>query len=424
MRRVKFKIMDWAKDLYPLCRSLTGEANRITLKYIKNINNKFILKSFRSGQSVYDWRVPKEWRIKDAYIKDSSQKKILDFNKNNLHLLNYSLPIKKKINFNNLKKNIFTNKQKPTIIPYVTSYYKKRWGFSMAYNQFKKMKKKELYNILIDSGHFDGKMDYAEMTLRGRSKKTILVCSYICHPSMANNELSGPLVIAALSKLLKKSKYTVKLLLIPETIGAIAYIKKNIDYLKKNLVAGFNLSCVGDKSRFSLISSINENTYSDKIASRVLEKNFKFKKFSFLKRGSNERQFGCQNLNLPFVTICRSRFGDYPEYHTSKDNLNLISEKNLIESSLLMEKIINEIQKNSIYTKQTTCEPFLTKYKLVNLIGGPKKSKFFQDIQNVIAYCGRDYDVKELSKKLNIKKKEIIRIIFILKKKKILKEFI
>ena len=416
--------MGWAKDLFPLCRSLTGEQNRKTLKYIKNINNKFQLKSFKSGQHVYDWKIPKEWWIKDAYIKDSNQKKILDFKKNNLHLLNYSLPIKKKINLDNLKKNIFTNKQKPKIIPYVTSYYKKRWGFGMSYNQLKKMKKKEIYNILIDSGHFNGRMDYAEMTLKGRSKKFILICSYICHPSMANNELSGPLVVTALSKMLKKSKYTVKLLLIPETIGAIAYINKNINHLRNNLVAGFNLSCVGDKSRFSLISSLNENTYSDKIAYRVLEKNFKFKKFSFLKRGSNERQFGCQNLNLPFVTICRSRFGDYPEYHTSKDNLNLINEKNLMESSFLIKKIVDEIQQNSVYIKQTICEPFLTKYNLVNLIGGPKKSKFFEDIQNVIAYCGRDYDLKELSKKLNITKKEIKKLIYILKKKKILKEFI
>ena len=356
--------MGWAKDLFPLCRSLTGEQNRKTLKYIKNINNKFQLKSFKSGQHVYDWKIPKEWWIKDAYIKDSNQKKILDFKKNNLHLLNYSLPIKKKINLDNLKKNIFTNKQKPKIIPYVTSYYKKRWGFGMSYNQLKKMRKKEIYNILIDSGHFNGRMDYAEMTLKGRSKKFILICSYICHPSMANNELSGPLVVTALSKMLKKSKYTVKLLLIPETIGAIAYINKNINHLRNNLVAGFNLSCVGDKSRFSLISSLNENTYSDKIAYRVLEKNFKFKKFSFLKRGSNERQFGCQNLNLPFVTICRSRFGDYPEYHTSKDNLNLINEKNLMESSFLIKKIVDEIQQNSVYIKQTICEPFLTKYNL------------------------------------------------------------
>jgi len=424
MKKIKFKIMGWEKDLFPLCRSLTGEQNRKTLKYIKNINNKFQLKSFKSGQHVYDWKIPKEWWIKDAYIKDSNQKKILDFKKNNLHLLNYSLPIKKKINLDNLKKNIFTNKQKPKIIPYVTSYYKKRWGFGMSYNQLKKMKKKEIYNILIDSGHFNGRMDYAEMTLKGRSKKFILICSYICHPSMANNELSGPLVVTALSKMLKKSKYTVKLLLIPETIGAIAYINKNINHLRNNLVAGFNLSCVGDKSRFSLISSLNENTYSDKIAYRVLEKNFKFKKFSFLKRGSNERQFGCQNLNLPFVTICRSRFGDYPEYHTSKDNLNLINEKNLMESSFLIKKIVDEIQQNSVYIKQTICEPFLTKYNLVNLIGGPKKSKFFEDIQNVIAYCGRDYDLKELSKKLNITKKEIKKLIYILKKKKILKEFI
>ena len=171
-----------------------------------------------------------------------------------------------------------------------------------------------------------------------------MICSYICHPSLANNELSGPLVLTALSKILKPSKYTIKLLLIPETIGAIAYIKKNLNFLKQNLVAGINISCVGDKGKFSLISSLSESTYADKVSLRILKKR-NFKKYSFLDRGSNERQFGCQNLNLPFVTICRSRFGDYKQYHTSADNLKILSEKNLRESTILIRDIIYEIQK-------------------------------------------------------------------------------
>lgn len=293
----------------------------------------------------------------------------------------------------------------------------------MEYKKFKNFRNNQKFDVLIDSKHFKGKMDYAELVIKGKSKKTILICSYICHPSLANNELSGPLVLTALSKILKPSKYTIKLLLIPETIGAIAYIKKNLNFLRQNLVAGINISCVGDKGKFSLISSLSESTYADKISLRILKKR-NFKKYSFLDRGSNERQFGCQNLNLPFVTICRSRFGDYKQYHTSADNLKILSEKNLRESTILIRDIIYEIQKNRIFLKNTTCEPFLTKYNLVNLIGGPKKDRYFQEIQNIVAYAGKDFDIKELSIKLKINFKKVLEIIMKLKKIRILKEFL
>lgn len=421
--KFNFKIMKWANDLFPICRSLTGEGNRKTLRYIKKINRNFKIKNFKSGEKFYDWKIPLEWKIKNAYIKDKLGLKIIDFKKNNLYVLNYSTPIKKRLNFLRLKKNIFTLKKSPSLIPYVTSYYKRRWGFCMEYKKFKNFRNNQKFDVLIDSKHFKGKMDYAELVIKGKSKKTILICSYICHPSLANNELSGPLVLTALSKILKPSKYTIKLLLIPETIGAIAYIKKNLNFLRQNLVAGINISCVGDKGKFSLISSLSENTYADKISLRILKKR-NFKKYSFLDRGSNERQFGCQNLNLPFVTICRSRFGDYKQYHTSADNLKILSEKNLRESTILIRDIIYEIQKNRIFLKNTTCEPFLTKYNLVNLIGGPKKDRYFQEIQNIVAYAGKDFDIKELSIKLKINFKKVLEIILKLKKIRILKEFL
>ena len=421
--KFNFKIMKWANDLFPICRSLTGEGNRKTLRYIKKINRNFKIKNFKSGEKFYDWKIPLEWKIKNAYIKDKLGLKIIDFKKNNLYVLNYSTPIKKRLNFLKLKKNIFTLKKSPSLIPYATSYYKRRWGFCMEYKKFKNFRNNQKFDVLIDSKHFKGKMDYAELVIKGKSKKTILICSYICHPSLANNELSGPLVLTALSKILKPSKYTIKLLLIPETIGAIAYIKKNLNFLRQNLVAGINISCVGDKGKFSLISSLSESTYADKISLRILKKR-NFKKYSFLDRGSNERQFGCQNLNLPFVTICRSRFGDYKQYHTSADNLKILSEKNLRESTILIRDIIYEIQKNRIFLKNTTCEPFLTKYNLVNLIGGPKKNRYFQEIQNIVAYAGKDFDIKELSIKLKINFKKVLEIIMKLKKIRILKEFL
>ena len=264
-------------------------------------------------------------------------------------------------------------------------------------------------------------MNYAELIKKGKSKKEILIVSYICHPSMANNELSGPLVLSALSKVLKPSKYTVRLLLIPETIGAIAYIKLNYLHLKKNLVAGFNLTCLGDKGDFTIISSKEENTYSDKIADRVLKKS-KFKKLSFLKRGSNERQFGCQNLGLPFVTICRTRFKDFKEYHTSDDNLKIISEKSLRGSLKKITEIVDEIQNNKIYEKRIFCEPFFTKHGLMRGTRN-KFSEFENKISNISAYADRNYDLYDLSKKLKISLKETEKLCILLEKKNILYEF-
>jgi len=425
--RKKYKLTKWAKDLFPICRSITGKGNRETIKYIKkNINSNFLLKGFKSNKKFFDWKIPQEWEINDAYIMDSNNNKVCDFKKNNLHILNYSSPINKILSFKQLKKNIFTIKKKPNAIPYVTSYYKKKWGFCMRYNDFNKLKNNQKYKVLIKSRHFRGIMNYTEMILKGRSKKEILICSYICHPSLANNELSGPLIIMGLSKILKPSKYTIRLLLIPETIGAISYISKNYKHIKKNLVAGFNLTTVGAGAPYTLISSINENTYSDKIATRIMKKRKNFKKLSFLKRGSNERQFGCQNLGLPFTTICRTRFGDYDEYHTSDDNLSLISEKNLLNSLKCILEIINEIQKNQIFTKNMYCEPFLTKYNMIHTLGDLKNARNVteKNMLNIISYTGKNYDLIELSKKLKIPLNQVNLIIKKLKNKKIINEFI
>jgi len=415
--------MKWARDLFPFCRSLTGEGNRQTLKYIKSVNSKFIIKFFKSNKKVFDWQIPLEWKINDAYFEDHKGKRYANFKKNNLHILNYSKSINKKVSLEKLKKNIYTLKDRPKSIPYVTSYYKRRWGFCLDYNTLKKLKNSD-YLAYIDSKLFKGKMNYAELKIKGKSKKEILLTSYICHPSMANNELSGPLVLLALSKILKPSKYTVRIILIPETIGAISYINKNIKHLKNNLIAGFNLSCVGDNGPFTLISSIEENTYADKIALRVMKKRKKFKKLSFLYRGSNERQFGCQNLNLPYVTICRSRFGDYKEYHTSDDNLNFINGKNLFDSFKCILEITNEIQNNDIYIKKVICEPFLTKYNLVKTVGlGQMPNKEEINMRNIISYVGKNYDLVDISEKLKIPFKKLNLLIKKIEKKKIIEKY-
>ena len=402
-------LMKIAKKIFPFNRSLTGNGTLKTLKFFKTINNQISIKSVKSGQKVFDWKIPNEWNANFAYFEDEKKKKYCDFKKNNLHLLGYSVKKKIRLSYNELIKKIHFIKNKPNSIPYVTSYYKKDWGFCLSYRDFKKLNKKHKFFVNIDTKLKKGLMHYGELTIKGKSKKQILIVSYVCHPSMANNELSGPLVALKLSKILKKSKYTIKIIFIPETIGAIYYIKKNLNELKRNLIAGINLSCVGDDKNFSFISSVNENTYSDLIIKRVLE-NQKFKKFSFEKRGSNERQFGCQNLNLPFVTLCRSRFGDYKEYHTSLDNLNIISNKSLNGSVKIVKKFVEEIQRNQIFIKDILCEPFLFKYNLISNVSKFEKAK--------------NIDTKELKNKFKINDTKLKKIIKELSRKKIIKEFI
>ena len=416
-------MMKWAKDIFPYNRSLSGDGVRKTIKYIQeNVNKRFKSKKFKSNSKYFDWIAPSEWKVTEAFIKEENGKKICDINENNLHLLGYSSKFNKTVSYNQLKKNLYFLKDKPNAVPYLTSYYKKKWGFCISYNKFKKLNKNIKYRVKVNSKHFKGFLDYAEFFIKGKSKKEILIVSYICHPSMANNELSGPLVVMALSKILKSQKYSVRLILIPETIGAIAYIKKNFNHLKKNLIAGFNLSCVGDKGKFTLINSKESNTYADKVATRVLEKTKKFKKYSFLKRGSNERQFGCQNLSLPFVTICRTRFGDYKEYHTSNDNLDLISEKNLKETLKQTKLIIDDIQKNKIYVKKLFCEPFFSKYKLIRSTR-MKANNFERELFDLAAYVDKNYDETELSKLLKKSKDDVVKKLQILSQKKIIGEF-
>ena len=249
-------MLNFAKKIWPYNRSLTGKGNEQTLKDIKKFIGNLKIHSIKSGSKVYDWTIPLEWEIKDAYIKDPDKKKIVDFKKNNLHVVSYSKNIKKIISLENLKKNIFYLKKIPQAIPYVTNYYEKKWGFCVSYNQFKNLKKGN-YEIKIESKFKKGKLIYGEYYKKGKTKKEILFSTNICHPSLANNELSGIIVCSALAKWIKKKKFrfSYRFLFLPETIGALAYIKKNINNLKSNVIGGYNVVCVGDERTFSFLPS-------------------------------------------------------------------------------------------------------------------------------------------------------------------------
>ena len=250
------------KELFPINRSILGPGISKSLYILKKYNNKIIIKKINSGTKVFDWIVPKEWICKKAYLEDDNGKKILDFKDNNLHIVGYSKNTKTTLKYDELSKKLHYSKNKPNLIPYVTSYYKKDWGFCLKYNQFKKLDKKINYKVLIESKFIKGSLKYGEIYIKGKTKKEFIFTTYLCHPSMVNNELAGPAILLNLAKTLqsKSNNYSYRILFIPETIGSIAYLSKKFVNLKKNMIYGFVITCIGDSSNFSYIKSKYNDT--------------------------------------------------------------------------------------------------------------------------------------------------------------------
>tara|TARA_B100001057_G_scaffold492477_1_gene584949 strand:- start:1509 stop:2810 length:1302 start_codon:yes stop_codon:yes gene_type:complete len=420
------EIYSLCKKLFPLNRSLTGDGNRQTLNILKKYYKNLSIKEIKSGTKVYDWKIPLEWNVKEAWIKTPNGNKIADFKKNNLHLVGYSHRVKKTLNFKNLKKKLNYLKNQPNAIPYVTSYYKKNWGFCISFNEFKKLKKNGTYEINIDSKFKKGSLTYGEILIPGRSKKEVFLSTYICHPSMANNELSGPAVTIFLAKWIakKKRKYSYRIIFIPETIGSISYLSKNKNKLKKNVVAGFNITCVGDNRSYSYLPSRNGDTLSDRVGLYVLKNISKnYKKYSWLERGGDERQYCSPGVDLPVATIMRTKYATYKEYHTSLDNLNtVVSSKGLNGGFNLIKKAIETIEKNVYFISKFYGEPQMSKR---NLYPSLSKKNIYKDtrlIMNVLSYCDGKHSIIDLSEKLSKSPIEIKKIIKKLIKKKIIKQ--
>jgi aminopeptidase-like protein len=420
------KAYNWAKHIFPLNRSLTGEGVSKTLVYFKKICSDLKIRNIKSGTKVFDWRIPSEWNVKEAYISNLRGKKIIDFKKNNLHLVGYSQPINKILNYKSLKKHLYSLKSQPNAIPYITSYYKKDWGFCISHKE-KKLFKKGKYKVVIDSNFKKGNLKYGEIYFKGKKNKEILISTNICHPSMGNNETSGPVVSLALAKWIKKKKnknYSYRILFLPETIGALGYLKKNIKKLKQNLIAGFQIVCVGDDKHFSFLQSKKGNTLADCAARYVLKtQKKKVKYYSFLRRGSDERQYNSPGIDLPVCSIMKSKYGEYPEYHTSLDDLKFISAKGLSSSIKIYKEVINLIESTKrikIKTK-TLGEPMLSRHKLYPLLSTKKTNEIVKTRMNVLAYANGKFDLIQIAEIINEKISKVLSEISILKKKKIIK---
>ena len=395
-------LLKFCEDLYKIPRSLTGKGVVKTLEYIQEII-PLEIKQVKSGTKVFDWTVPPEWNIRDGYVIEvSTGKKVIDFKSHNLHVVGYSEPIEDEISFEELERNLYYLKDQPDAIPYITSYYSNRWGFCLSFNDFKKLDKNSRFKVFIDSEFKDdGNLTYGELIIKGKVEQEIFFSSYVCHPQMVNNELSGPSVLTGIAEsLLKKDNYySYRFVLIPETIGSIVYLNEKLDILKKNVIGGYNISCVGDERSWGLVPSRYGNNLSDRIAEHTLKKHYPdFIKYSWLDRGSDERQYCSPGVDLPISSITRTKFGEYPEYHTSLDNFDVVTEKGLNDSLLLYLKCIEIFEKNRFYPKvKVFCEPQLGKRGLYPNISTKESGKIVQNMMNFISYCDGSNSILEIS---------------------------
>ncbi len=418
------------KDLFKINRSITGSGLRKTLKIYKDNFKELKIKKIRCGTRVYDWKIPSEWNVADAFVLDKYNKKIIDFKKNNLHLVGYSTAKKQFIKKEELLKHLHSLPNQPNAIPYVTSYYQKNWGFCVTDIQKKTIKKnytkKDKFKVIIKSSFSKkGFLNYGELIIRGKSKQEILISTYICHPSMANNELSGSIVSLSLIDYFKKRKNnkTLRFIFIPETIGSISYINKNFKHLKKYVIGGYNLSCIGDERKHSCIFTKYGNKLTDKALVNAYKKlKINFKKYSFLQRGSDERQFNHSGVNLPIATICRSKFFEYPEYHTSLDDFKLVTKKGLNGGFKVAKEAINNLQKIIVPISKTICEPQLGKrglYKNISIKTQFSYKNFTKNLLSFLQYSDGTNDLDQISNYLNITKIQTNKIYFILKKNRL-----
>ena len=399
------EMLTLTKRLFKIPRSLSGKGNRETLGILQEGLENLKIYEVPSGTKAFDWEIPKEWNVKDAYILTPEGEKICDFKENNLHLMGYSIPCECTLKFSELESHLYYLENQPNAIPYITSYYKERWGFCLKFNDFCALKEKykdspKKFQIKIESSLENGSLSYGELYIKGNSKQEIVFSTYICHPQMVNNELSGIVLACALGKILsqRENPYSVRILFLPETIGSIYYLSRHLEHLQSSCIAGFVLTCIGDCRNYSVLHSREGNNLADRAARHILTHYYKdFKEYSYLERGSDERQYCAPNVDLPFCTLMRTKFGAYPEYHTSLDDLSLVSAQSFADSLQYVWRILRAIELNGVYQNTILCEPQLGKRGLYPTLSTKDSINQIKDMRNLLMYCDGKQDLLEIA---------------------------
>ena len=418
--------------LFPLNRSITGSDNKKSLEILQQII-PIDIKEYDSGTKVYDWTIPDEWNIEDAWIKDSYGNKIIDFKVSNIHVLSYSTPINKKIVFKELKNNLFVHEKLTEAIPYRTSYYNKNWGFCVSSDQYNQLKAAvgELEIVIKSEFNANGKMVIGELLIPGSSNQEILLSTYICHPSLANDNLSGMVMTAFLAKELQKIKnlkYSYRIIWVPETIGAISYCFMNENAMKR-IDMGLVITTVGGLGDFGYKQSWQPEHPINKLIEEVfLDSGNSFIKYPFDIHGSDERQYSSQAFRINVATISKDKYYEYPEYHTSLDNLSIVSGSQISQSLDLYIKLIDKIESRRVYRNLSPfCEVMLSKHNLYPKYGGAQtpelKGKTDLDIILwALFLCDGNLSTSDISEKIDVEVESINRICEVLSNKGILEE--
>lgn len=395
-----------AEELWPINRSITGAGVRQTLARLAAELPGLVVHAVPSGTAAFDWTVPDEWAIHDAYIADEHGQRIVDFQRNNLHVVGYSTPVDAWLSLEELQPHLYSLPEQPDAIPYVTSYYKRRWGFCLSDTQRRSLPDGN-YHVVIDSRIFPGVLNYGELLIPGATDREIFLSTYVCHPSMANNELSGPVVTAALAKWLlaqPATKFSYRIVFIPETIGSITYLSRNLALLQARVHAGFNITCIGDERCYSFLPSRAGNTLSDAVARHVLHHiDPDYRRYSWLDRGSDERQYCAPMVDLPIATIMRSKYGEYPEYHTSLDQLGaVVTAGGLGGGFAALQAAIAIIEQDQTLRVTTHGEPQLGKRGLYPDVSQKGSGDSVRDMMNMISYADGQHSLFAIAERIDV----------------------
>lgn len=389
--------------LFPIQRSLTGDGVRESLSILGEHLPGLEIHEVPTGTKCFDWEIPKEWNVQQAYIVTPDGRKICDIAKNNLHLVGYSTPVDEVFTLEDLLPRLHSLPRRPTAIPYLTSYYGEYWGFCISEEEKQSLKPGD-YRVLIDSEFTNGSLTYGELYIPGQTEQEVFVSTYICHPSMANDQLSGPVVATFATKWLRRRdlRLSYRIVFVPETIGAIAFLSRRFDHIKTKIIAGFNLSCLGDDGDYSFVESRKANTLADEVCRHVLKHLAPdFKQYSFLQRGSDERQYCSPEIDLPLCTLCRTKFCEFPEYHTSLDDLNFVTPTGLAGGLELLINCLSCLENNLKLRMTVACEPQLGKRGLYPSLSVPGNGETVRNLTNLLAYADGTETLLEIANRLD-----------------------